>query len=395
MAAEEMCSLLTTKIDGRGSELDESVEEMQTMRTSDVMDASEVTVSQPDTTIAIAEQDGEATREGKGESDEKMFQGSEMDPKTLRSQDRKEGDKAEQKIQVVVRIRPLLSEKQGEEASTSSDKACIHACSNNSLITVPPEESNAYKSGERSQTFNFTKVMDANTSQEYYFESTAAPLVQDWLANPKHSSIMMAYGLTAAGKTFTIEGNKNNPGVLPRALIAAFQGIEDSSRGNSNLLVSVSYCEIYNEMIHDLLDEKGGHTLSSKSSLKLVEDKERGVVVNGLSEVVVSSADEAMSVFNRGARNRQRAGTNLNDKSSRSHSIFTINLLESAPHSSNTELYFEESQVDAVVKEVHAAETPKSASDRSNMRHLGRMAFVDLAGSERAQRTGNTGIRFR
>lgn len=194
------------------------------------------------------------------------------------------------------------------------------------------------------------------------------------LRNPGHNSVMMAYGITAAGKTHTIEGNKAAPGVLPRALSALFEGIAGHVDGG-DLAVRVSYCEIYNEAVYDLLEEGGGGLQPRRQALRLAEDVKTGrVVVAGLSEVEVGSADEALAVLRRGAKHRQRAETGLNYASSRSHSIFGI----------------------ALVRKEHQEEGEgEEARPTPALQRLGRMAFVDLAGSERAQRTGNVGIRLK
>lgn len=226
-------------------------------------------------------------------------------------------------------------------------------------------------------------MFDADTIQEDYFAATAAPLVGDLLRNPAHNSVMMAYGITAAGKTYTIEGTKSAPGVLPQALSALFHGLEGHIDADS-LSVRVSYCEIYNEAIYDLLEDAPVAWPRQRPTLRLMEDSKGRVVVAGLSEEEVSSADEALAVLRRGAKHRQRAETGLNYNSSRSHSIFTVNLVQRAQVAHDGDLSDEDGEGEAT------AGAPRRKEER-----LGRMSFVDLAGSERAQRTGNVGIRLK
>ena len=267
------------------------------------------------------------------------------------------------KLQVFVRIRPSNTE--GAPTLLSTGSVCVHAASRHALAIAPPETSQAYKAGDRGQTYAFTRVFEASTSQEEYYQSSARPLIVDMLRNPQHNSVIMAYGITAAGKTYTIEGTKSQPGVMPRALHDVFAGIESHVEP---LVVKISHCEVYNEQIYDLMEDIP-HGAANRPSLKLKEDSINGrLVVAGLKEVCVSSVEEALALLRKGSRHRQRADTGLNYASSRSHSIFTVAL----------------------------SHPPLEAEDgEEEEQQLGRIAFVDLAGSERAQRTGNVGARLR
>jgi hypothetical protein len=214
-------------------------------------------------------------------------------------------------------------------------------------------------------------------------------MVDDLLRNPQHNSVMMAYGITAAGKTYTIEGTKTAPGVLPRALTAVFDGIANHMDAES-LAVRVSYCEIYNEAVYDLIEEAhNGWGVQKRPALRLMEDARGRVSVAGLSEVEVTTAEEALGVLRRGAKHRQRAETGLNFSSSRSHSIFGINLVRKQDMVAEKDGQGDEEGVAA------ATTTSAAALEPVKVERLGRMSFVDLAGSERAQRTGNVGIRLK
>ena len=293
------------------------------------------------------------------------------------------------KLQVFVRVRPTVTENAAVSATGNENAAaghwdaanCIHASAKHTLAIVPPERSLAYKNGDRGQTFTFSQVFEAATSQEGYFASTAAPLVADLLRNPQHNSVMMAYGITAAGKTYTIEGTKSAPGVVPRALSALFKGIADHTESGT-LAVRVSYCEIYNEAVYDLLEEAPGGWPRQRPALRLFEDLKGRVNVAGLSEVEVTTADEALGVLRRGAKHRQRAETGLNYSSSRSHSIFGINLVKKESDDGDDD-------------EEGTSSQQQQQRNTGKVERLGRMSFVDLAGSERAQRTGNVGIRLK
>jgi kinesin family protein 3/17 len=129
---------------------------------------------------------------------------------------------------------------------------------------------------------------------------------------------MFAYGQTGTGKTFTINGvpkDSKLKGIMPRSFEAIFHSIEcDSSK---EYLVRASYLEIYNEEIRDLLYKNGQKKLELK-------DKDTGVYVKDLSTFVVKSPADLMDVFNEGNLNRHVGATNMNEHSSRSHSVFTI-----------------------------------------------------------------------
>jgi Kinesin motor domain len=143
------------------------------------------------------------------------------------------------KLQVFVRIRPPFTEGTPRWGAEN----CIHASSRHGLAIAPPETSLAYKNGDRGQTYSFTRVFDDSTSQEDYYNGTAAPIVADLLRDPTHNSVMMAYGITAAGKTYTLEGTKSQPGVVSRALTDIFGGLTHHVDGAS-LYIAVSYFEV-------------------------------------------------------------------------------------------------------------------------------------------------------
>ncbi|KAA6416833.1 MAG: kinesin motor domain containing [Trebouxia sp. A1-2] len=262
-----------------------------------------------------------------------------------------------ERMQVVMRIRPSMQ----HGIPSWSKENCIHAVSGSTVAIAPPESSQGYKNGDRGQTYNFTRVFNEHTAQEEYFQATAAPLVRHLVQEQQAAAVLMAYGISAAGKTYTIEGTRSEPGVLPRALHLLFQEVRESPE---QLTVHVSQFEVYNEQIYDLLAEEAGAVLGQRPALRLKEDSQGRIFVKGLSEVAVGSAGAAMDMQRKGARQRQKAATALNYHSSRSHSIFTVALYRASGHE-------EESA------------------------RMGRLSFVDLAGSERANRTGNVGARLK
>ena len=126
---------------------------------------------------------------------------------------------------------------------------------------------------------------------------------------------MFAYGQTASGKTHTMSGDENSPGIIPHSLKEVFNYISETE--NREFLLRVSYMEIYNEVITDLLKPK--HT-----NLKIHENAQKEVFVGDLTEQVVTSVEEIIHVMKLGERNRHFGCTNMNERSSRSHTIFRM-----------------------------------------------------------------------
>ena len=126
---------------------------------------------------------------------------------------------------------------------------------------------------------------------------------------------LFAYGQTSSGKTYTMTGTETSPGIIPYALQEVFEYI--SKTENREFLLRVSYMEIYNEIITDLLQPKSTH-------LKIRENTNHEISVEKLTEKVVTSVDEIIDVMNIGQKNRHIGGTNMNERSSRSHTIFRM-----------------------------------------------------------------------
>ena len=198
-----------------------------------------------------------------------------------------------------------------------------------------------------------------SSEQANIFAETAYPVCENVITG--YNGTIFAYGQTGTGKTHTITGVAKDPvqkGIMPRAFENIFTQI--SSDTKKQFLVRVSYLEIYNETIRDLLAKKG-----ASGNLEL-RDKDSGVYVKDLATFVVKSAEDMMKVFYEGNINRHTAATNMNEHSSRSHSVFTITV--------------ESSEMDE--------------EGNSHIR-VGKLNIVDLAGSERQSKTGATGDRLK
>jgi len=179
-----------------------------------------------------------------------------------------------------------------------------------------------------------------------------------------YHTCIFAYGQTGSGKSYTMMGTQEQPGLIPRTCEALFTRIRDKPEPNTTYTVHVSYFEVYNEHVRDLLvaTDKG----EKPYYLKIRESQTDGVYVQGLTDMPVRSYSDVKNLMALGDSNRTTASTKMNDTSSRSHAVFTIQLRQ-------------------IRHELITDET---------IERTARMRLVDLAGSERADRTEATGQRL-
>ncbi|XP_028742091.1 kinesin heavy chain [Peromyscus leucopus] len=198
----------------------------------------------------------------------------------------------------------------------------------------------------------FDRVFPPNTTQEQVYHACAMQIVKDVLAG--YNGTIFAYGQTSSGKTHTMEGKLHDPqlmGIIPRIARDIFNHIYSMDE-NLEFHIKVSYFEIYLDKIRDLLDV-------TKTNLSVHEDKNRVPFVKGCTERFVSSPEEILDVIDEGKSNRHVAVTNMNEHSSRSHSIFLINI--------------------------------KQENIETEQKLSGKLYLVDLAGSEKVSKTGAEG----
>ncbi|XP_012724805.2 kinesin heavy chain isoform X1 [Fundulus heteroclitus] len=202
------------------------------------------------------------------------------------------------------------------------------------------------------KSYVFDQVFPTNTTQEQVYNTCAKQIVRDVLAG--YNGTIFAYGQTSSGKTHTMEGKLHDPqamGIIPRIAQDIFEHIFAMDE-NLEFHIKVSYFEIYMEKIRDLLDV-------TKTNLSVHEDKYRVPYVKGCTERFVTSPEEVMDVIDEGKANRHVAVTNMNEHSSRSHSIFLINI--------------------------------KQENVETEQKLCGKLYLVDLAGSEKVSKTGAEG----
>ncbi|XP_007241005.3 kinesin-1 heavy chain [Astyanax mexicanus] len=203
-----------------------------------------------------------------------------------------------------------------------------------------------------SKPYVFDRVLQSNTTQEQVYNTCAQKIVKDVLDG--YNGTIFAYGQTSSGKTHTMEGNLHDTdsmGIIPRIVQDIFNYIYSMDE-NLEFHIKVSYFEIYLDKIRDLLDV-------SKTNLSVHEDKNRVPYVKGCTERFVCSPEEVMDTIDEGKSNRHVAVTNMNEHSSRSHSIFLINV--------------------------------KQENTQTEQKLSGKLYLVDLAGSEKVSKTGAEG----
>lgn len=247
-------------------------------------------------------------------------------------------------IKVIARFRPL-----------NSDELTVGEASAEPIVGFLSEESCSIESRDFSGSFTFDRVFDMESQQEDVFNYSFKQTVDDLMKG--YNGTVFAYGQTGSGKSYTMMGPNNNiddpvlRGMIPRIVDSIFQMILDSS-ADIEYTVKVSYMEIYMERIRDLLNP-------TNVNLHIHEDKARGVYVKGLTEEYVSSSEEVYDVMRQGSSFRAVASTNMNQESSRSHSIFVI--------------------------------TVGQKNTISGAQKVGQLSLVDLAGSEKVGKTGASG----
>ncbi|XP_077537872.1 kinesin heavy chain 73 isoform X2 [Haemaphysalis longicornis] len=208
--------------------------------------------------------------------------------------------------------------------------------------------------------WSFNEADPHFASQEKVYNCLGTDILDN--AFQGYNACIFAYGQTGSGKSFTMMGGVDNKGVIPRLCDSLFERIACSPDPSVSYKVEVSYMEIYNERVHDLLDPRGG-----KQHLKVREHNILGPYVDGLSTLAVSSYEEINNLMTEGNKSRTVAATNMNSESSRSHAVFNITLTCS-------------------ITDKLSGVTGEKVS---------KMSLVDLAGSERAVKTGAIGERLK
>ncbi|GMI78233.1 hypothetical protein like AT1G18550 [Hibiscus trionum] len=255
----------------------------------------------------------------------------------------------ESRIHVFVRLRPMA--KKEKEAGS---RCCVKIVNKKDVYLTEFANENDYLRLKRlrGRHFSFDASFPDSTTQHEVYSTTTAELVEAVLQGQNGS--VFCYGATGAGKTYTMLGTLENPGVMVLAIKDLFTNIRHRSF-DGNHAVHLSYLEVYNETIRDLL--------SPGRPLVLREDKQ-GIVAAGITQYSAYSADEVMALLQRGNQNRTTEPTRANETSSRSHAILQV------------------------VVEYQVKDASMNIINR-----VGKLSLIDLAGSERALATDQRTLR--
>ncbi|KPU76318.1 uncharacterized protein Dana_GF11865, isoform E [Drosophila ananassae] len=264
------------------------------------------------------------------------------------------------KIKVAVRVRPF--NRREIELGT---KCIVEMEKQQTILQNPP----TLEKIERKQpkTFAFDHCFyslnaedDNFASQETVFDCVGRDILDN--AFQGYNACIFAYGQTGSGKSYTMMGSQESKGIIPRLCDKLFSAIANKSTPELMYKVEVSYMEIYNEKVHDLLDPK-----PNKQSLKVREHNVLGPYVDGLSQLAVTSYQDIDNLMTEGNKSRTVAATNMNAESSRSHAVFSV-----------------------VLTQILTDQATGVSGEK-----VSRMSLVDLAGSERAVKTGAVGDRLK
>ncbi|XP_037698413.1 kinesin-like protein KIF13A isoform X3 [Choloepus didactylus] len=266
------------------------------------------------------------------------------------------------KVKVAVRVRPM------NRRELELNTKCVVEMEGNQTVLHPPPSNT--KQGERRPPkvfafdYCFWSMDESNTTkyagQEVVFKCLGEGILEKSFQG--YNACIFAYGQTGSGKSFSMMGNAEQLGLIPRLCCALFQRISLEQNESQTFKVEVSYMEIYNEKVRDLLDPKG-----SRQSLKVREHKVLGPYVDGLSQLAVTSFEDIESLMSEGNKSRTVAATNMNEESSRSHAVFNI----------------------IITQTLYDLQSGNSGEKVS------KVSLVDLAGSERVSKTGAAGERLK
>jgi len=259
-------------------------------------------------------------------------------------------------VLVSVRVRPLMKH-------DVVKKSCVRVLDSKVVVILDPaaQKPDVLRVNRtREKQYAFDYVFEPSSSQEATYHHTTKFLIHGVLDG--FNATVFAYGQTGSGKTFTMIGMQENPGIMVRVMSDLFVHSANNAKANAvNHKVSVSFLEVYNENIRDLL----GVGESAEEYLDLREDPIKGPVVAGITEVEANSAGEIMQLLHQGNAKRSQAATAANEVSSRSHAVLQV-VVESRD------------RAPGVVDNIK----------------VGKLSLIDLAGSERAANTQNRGARL-
>ncbi|XP_046817303.1 kinesin-related protein 4-like isoform X2 [Vespa crabro] len=285
-------------------------------------------------------------------------------------------------IKVAVRVRPFSA----RELKNSRSTVVICTDQNGiSLTNLKVPLNKAGDSRERTRKYDFDYCFDSTdpesenyANQEKIYDTLGKSVLNDIFAG--YNSCLLTYGQSASGKTYTIMGTENDPGLTPRLCKGIFARIREEKLKENIFHVSISYLEIYNERVRDLLKPS-----SSSHSLRVREHPRLGPYVQGLTYHVANTLETLMSYVEGGTKARKTAATLQNSSSSRSHALLTIFL---NPEISTTIATTGQQSTndENTDRKYNDGASSSKRNDVTSRNNGSKLHLVDLAGSENAQR---------
>uniref|UniRef100_A0A7N8WIG8 Kinesin-like protein KIF13B n=1 Tax=Mastacembelus armatus TaxID=205130 RepID=A0A7N8WIG8_9TELE len=272
-----------------------------------------------------------------------------------------DNSRGDSNVKVAVRVRPMNRREKDLKSK------CVVEMKGNQTV-LHPAITNMSNLGSFPQVFAYDYCfwsMDDSQKDKFAGQDVVFQCLGESLLNNAfmgYNACIFAYGQTGSGKSYTMMGSAEQPGLIPQLCSSLFSRTVHEAREGECFTVEVSYMEIYNEKVRDLLDPKG-----SRQALRVREHKVFGPYVDGLSRLAVTSYKDIESLMSEGNKSRTVAATNMNEESSRSHAVFNIILTHT-------------------LMDIQSGTTGEKVS---------KLSLVDLAGSERATKTGAAGERLK
>ncbi|KAG2184965.1 hypothetical protein INT43_000878, partial [Umbelopsis isabellina] len=345
-----------------------------------------------------------------------------------------------------LRIRPLTSRDKSLPRFSALDESDVLKVNENSVTII--------EKSQKPKAFTFDCIFDASSTQQQVFDQVGCRLVDRMLNG--YNATILAYGQTSSGKTYTMGTEKmsdtsqaSDDGLIPRAVSYLFEKLqtEDVSRSSQPLgsaipsftrkasasklrpvstiapatpvpetrgrkhTIKVSFIEIYNEELIDLLNDAPPE---ARPAITAREDAKGQIVLHGVTELTASNLDQVLKYLEQGTRNRATESTDMNEKSSRSHAIFTVILRQEKwvassksastnprssviepPRSASSSSYSSRQplNVRALIGQMEQKAVPSAQPEGEMITLQSKFHFVDLAGSERLKRTAAEGDR--
>ena len=319
------------------------------------------------------------------------------------------------RLAVYLRIRPPTSSEKEKDSSSELNTIDVLKPSHPNIYpttvrTYPPIQSNMSKinlhreghaASSCAKEFDFHQVLEPGTTQKTLYSTVATPLIQSLFdatiskdnkstKSTCESALLFSYGITNAGKTHTILGdiksnNEANLGVIPRTISDIFDRINQLPATSGHYDLYLSYFEIYNEQIYDLVPKKADRQKMGPPPILKVRERQGQTIVRGLAKHKVRNFNHGIELTMVATNRRHTSSNNINSGSSRSHCICQMQIVQRSPHAARA--VTKPSDDDASVASMSGYSTDEEASVLARQK-TSTIWIVDLAGSERSKRTG-------